>query len=142
MKSDKASLAIRLWFRLKRVWRPLLAGFEMWMQRKRWRVNASLGVGLFLVIVSPTFSHSQAGLLWDCLWNRCSPVGWVVPIVNFAIAVVVFAVAFWYVAWIARTIVWSRLEVVNPSDNSCRVLIMGLSEELVPVGDRVVSNIS
>src|ERR1700761_3406446 len=133
LSSDKPSTATRTWWKLRRVWRRVHAGLELRLQQKRWRINVSLAAALGIMIAAPSFTHPLIAGIGNC-WRVCSVGGWVASIWWLVFTVAIYALAFLSVAWIARQVVWSRLEVVHPSDCRCRVLIMGLSEELVPLG--------
>jgi hypothetical protein len=133
LASDKPSAATRLQFRLRRIRRRLLGNIKYWLQQKRWRIDLSLMMALGVMIATPSFTHPLVARLGHC-WRVCSINGWAASIGLLLLAVALFVVAFKSVTMIARIIVWSRIHLVDPSDSRCRVLIMGLSDDLVPVG--------
>jgi hypothetical protein len=117
----------------------MLAKVKFWLQQKRWRIDLGLVVALAAMIAAPSFTHPLIARLGAC-WHVCSMSGWRDSIGLLILAVAIFFMAFKSVAGIARIVIWSRLHVVHPSDSRCRVLIMGLSEEVKE--ERIVKTIA
>lgn len=125
-------------------WRRLVSRFRQWIARERWRINGMLWIGLFLSVGMPNVGSSLGWLaVNDCyLGSGCSRTKWLLIIIGGIALLVVFYLAVKAVAFVAQTVVWSRLHTVVEGELRCRVLIMGLSEERMPLHPNTIQSVT
>lgn len=120
---------------LNRRWRIYLGRFRQFLLVSRLRVDAAIALALLVALAIP----ASIVTVLDWAWNIAGIAGAIVAII---LCGAFYLAAFFMISVVARTVVWSRLRAVPERESQCRVLVMGLSEEKVPLYPNTLDSVS